>query len=78
VGHLTNRQYRMLRKQAIGVSDEIEQWYGIAQFSGEFKIPRYIEEAIEGLPIYTDSIKYELNEGQYAYVCRNIDIIKEH
>jgi hypothetical protein len=28
--------------------------------------------------MYTDSIKYELNKGQYTYVCRNIDVIKEH
>jgi hypothetical protein len=68
----------MPRKQAIGVSDEIEQWHGIAQFSGEFKIPRYVEEAVEGLPVYTDGIKCELNEGQCTYVCRNMDVIKEH
>ena len=43
VGHLTNRQHRMPRKQAVGISDEIEQWHGIAQFSGEFKIPKYVE-----------------------------------
>jgi hypothetical protein len=68
----------MPRKQAVGLSDEIEQWYSIAQFSGEFKIPKYVEEAVEGLPVYTDSVKCELNKGQCAYVCRNIDVIKEH
>lgn len=78
VGHLTNRQHRMPRKQAVGISDEIEQWHGIAQFSGEFKIPKYVGEAVEGLPVYTDGVKCELDEGQCAYVCRNMDVIKEH
>ena len=78
MGHLTNRQYRIPRKQAIGISDKIEQWHGIAQFSGEFKIPEYVEEAVEGLPVYTDSVKCELDKGQYAYICYNMDIIKEH
>jgi hypothetical protein len=68
----------MPRKQAVGVSDEIEQWHGITQFSGEFKIPKYVEEAVEGLPVYIDGVKCELNRGQYAYVCRNMDVIKEH
>ena len=68
----------MPRKQAVGISDEIEQWHGIAQFSGEFKIPKYVEEAVEGLPVYTDGVKCELDEGQCAYVCRNMDVIKEH
>ena len=77
-GHLTNRQHKMPRKQAIGISDEIEQWHGIAQFPGEFEIPKYVEEAVEGLPVYTDGIKCELNRGQCAYVCRNMDVIKEH
>ena len=53
----------MPRKQAIGISDEIEQQYSIAQFPSEFEIPKYVEEGIEGLPIYTDSIKCELNRG---------------
>jgi hypothetical protein len=78
VGHLTNRQHRMPKKQAVGISDEIEQWHGIAQFSGEFKIPEFVEEAVEGLPVYTDGVKCELDEGQCAYVCRNMDVIKEH
>jgi hypothetical protein len=78
VGHLTNRQHRMPRKQAVWISDEIEQWHGIAQFSGEFKIPEYVEEAVEGLPVYTDGVKCELDEGQCAYVCRNMDVIKEY
>jgi hypothetical protein len=68
----------MPRKQAVGVSDEIEQWHGIMQFSGEFKIPKYVEEAIEGLSVYIDGVKCELNRGQYTYVCRNMDVIKEH
>ena len=68
----------MLRKQAIVILDEIEQQYSIARFSGEFKIPKYVKEAIEGLPIYTDSIKYKLDKGQYIYICYNIDIIKEY
>ena len=68
----------MPKKQAVGISDEIEQWHSIAQFSGEFKIPEFVEEAIKGLPVYIDSIKCKLDKEQYAYICRNIDVIKEH
>ena len=68
----------MPRKQAIGISDEIEQWHSIAQFPSEFEILKYVEEAVEGLPVYMDSIKCELNRGQCMYVCCNMDVIKEH
>jgi len=68
----------MPRKQAVGISDEIEQWHSVARFSGEFKIPKYVEEAVESLPSYTDGMECELDEGQCAYVRRNMDVIKEH
>ena len=68
----------MPRKQAVGISDEIEQWHGIAQFSGESRMPKYAEEVVEGLPRYTYCVECELDKGQCAYICRNMDIIKEH
>ena len=41
-------------------------------------MPEFVEEAVKGLPIYTDDMKCELDKGRYTYICCNIDIIKEH
>jgi hypothetical protein len=78
VGHLTNKQHRLPRKEAVAISDEIEHWHGIARFPSEFDLPKYVEEAVDGMPVYTDGVKCEVDKGQCAYVCCNIDVLKEH
>lgn len=61
-GHLTNKQHRLPRKEAVAISDEIDQWHGIVRFPGDFDSPKYVEEAVDGMPVYTDGVKCEFDQ----------------
>jgi hypothetical protein len=77
-GHLMNKQHGMSGKQAAAVSEEISEWPGVAQYSGEFHMPKYVEQAVDGLPVFTDGIKCHLDQGECSYVGRSIAVVKEH
>ena len=77
-GHLMNKQHDMSTKQAVAVSEEISEWPGIARYPGDFHMPECVEEAVGGLPVFTDGIKCNLDEGGCRYVGRSIAVVKEH
>lgn len=78
VGHLTGKQHRMAKRDAERFADEVQQWPGVAQYPSEFEAPRYVQQSIHGMPVYTDGVKCEMDAGKYAYVCRSVDVMKEH
>lgn len=78
VGHLTNKQHALPRKIALSISDEIEQWPGIALFPSEFRVPDSVTVAIDGLALYEGGIKCELGARTCRYVCRDWNTVKKH
>jgi hypothetical protein len=77
-GHLVNKQHGMSRKSATVVSEEVQQWPGVIQFPSEFQAPEYVEAAVDGLLVFEDRVKCQLEDGQCSYVCRGLDSIKAH
>ena len=73
-----NKQHGVSSKQAVVVSEEISEWPGVARYPSEFCTPERVDEAVDGLPVYNDGIKCELDRGGCRYVCRSIAVIKEH
>ena len=78
VGHLTNKQHALSRKVALSISDDIEQWPGVAPFPGEFRVPDSVTAPIEGLTIHNDGVKCQMNDGACPDVCRGIGTMKWH
>ena len=77
-GHLRNKQHHMPGKQAAILSEEVEQWPGVARFPGEITVPHYVERAIPGIAVWNDGWKCEWDGGECTYVCRRIGVMKKH
>jgi superfamily II DNA helicase RecQ len=77
-GHLKNRQHRVSRKQAITISEEVQQWPGVVRFPSEFEVPAFVEVPVDGVTVWSDGSKCELDDGECTYVCRRIDSMKHH
>jgi hypothetical protein len=78
VGHLTNKQHKLARKQAEAEWEEIQGWAGVAQYPSEFAVPPFVNCPIDELASYDDGIKCGLDDGECPYVCRGMNTMKAH
>jgi hypothetical protein len=78
VGHLTNKQHKLARKQAEAEWEEIQGWVGVAQYPSEFAVPPFVDRPIDELASYDDGIKCGLDDGECPYVCRGMNTMKAH
>ena len=76
--HLTNKQHLMPRKQATTIFEEVQQWPGVVQIPSEFEVPAFVEVPVDGVTVWSDGSKCELDDGKYIYVYRQIDSIKHY
>jgi superfamily II DNA helicase RecQ len=77
-GHLHGKKHRIPKKEAGAIANEVEEWPGIARYSGEVELPHRIHEPIPELPLYTDGWKCQLGRDPCPYICRDEKTMKTH
>ncbi len=77
-GHLQGKQHRISSKDAIGITEEVQQWPGIVRYPTEFEVPAYVDEPIPELPLYKDGFKCELAPAQCSHICRGQGSMRVH
>ncbi len=51
---------------------------GVAQSPSDFEVPSCVQRAIEGMPVYNDGVKCELDAGDCVYASRRFTVTEEH
>jgi superfamily II DNA or RNA helicase len=76
--HLQNKQHRLNRKDAEGIQDDIQLWYGIENCRSNFTVPAFVRMPVERLPVYNDGQMCMLEPEKCQYICRSTQGIRIH
>jgi hypothetical protein len=77
--HLKGSRHDLSPFEARVVLEELKNWPDLYYSSAELDLPRRLDVAIPCLPIYTDGLRCQLDDGKCSgYVSRSVDSMKVH
>lgn len=76
-GHL-QKQHKISWKKAEAVGEQVCSWTGLIQYPSKLEVPSGILQPSQQLPVYTDGLLCQLEQGSCSYITRSKECMRKH